>query len=148
MSVLVGAEAIVLLAGLNLQCCLLMLYTLCLPCRLIMAAASDLPSCHLCFSGQQLTTPPLLLCFAPSCRLIMAASDLAAIFASVGISFWTQRSFKEPLIFSAASCLLGECKLQDGQVEGARRGRRSGRRVVSWWTHQISAACSFRSNEA
>ncbi|PRW39266.1 MFS general substrate transporter [Chlorella sorokiniana] len=39
--------------------------------------------------------------------LIMAASDLAALFASVGISFWTQRSFKQPLLFSAAACLAG-----------------------------------------
>ena len=38
----------------------------------------------------------------------MAASDLAALFASVGISFWTQRSFKQPLLFSAAACLAGE----------------------------------------
>jgi len=37
----------------------------------------------------------------------MAASDLAAIFTSVGMSFWTQRSFKEPLLFAAASCLAG-----------------------------------------
>lgn len=37
----------------------------------------------------------------------MAASDFAALFASVGISFWTQRSFREPLLFSATSCLAG-----------------------------------------
>lgn len=37
----------------------------------------------------------------------MAASDLAALFASIGISFWTQRSFKQPLIFSAVACLAG-----------------------------------------
>lgn len=37
----------------------------------------------------------------------MAASDFAALFSSVGISFWTQRSFREPLLFSAASCLAG-----------------------------------------
>lgn len=40
--------------------------------------------------------------------LIMAASDLAALFASVGISFWTQRSFKQPLLFAAAACLAGD----------------------------------------
>ena len=37
----------------------------------------------------------------------MAASDAAAIFTSVGISVWTQRSFKSPLLFSALSCLAG-----------------------------------------
>lgn len=55
--------------------------------------------------------PPLSHWHAPPpaapTGLIMAASDLAAIFASVGISFWTQRSFKQPLLFSAASCLAG-----------------------------------------
>lgn len=50
----------------------------------------------------------LALASASFAGLIMAASDLAALFASVGISFWTQRSFKQPLIFSAAACLAGE----------------------------------------
>lgn len=38
---------------------------------------------------------------------IVGASDAAAILASIGISIWTQVSFKGPLLFSAASCLLG-----------------------------------------
>ncbi|KAI3431392.1 hypothetical protein D9Q98_004446 [Chlorella vulgaris] len=39
--------------------------------------------------------------------LIMAASDLAAVVASLGISFWTQHSFKQPLLFASLSCLAG-----------------------------------------
>ena len=50
---------------------------------------------------------PCQLFAMPPCSLIMAASDFAALFASVGISFWTQLSFREPLLFSAASCLSG-----------------------------------------
>jgi hypothetical protein len=38
----------------------------------------------------------------------MAASDLAAVVASLGISFWTQHSFKQPLLFASLSCLAGE----------------------------------------
>jgi hypothetical protein len=38
---------------------------------------------------------------------IVGASDAAAIFASVGISMWTQWSFKYPLLFSAAMCFAG-----------------------------------------
>jgi hypothetical protein len=38
---------------------------------------------------------------------IVGASDAAAIVASIGISIWTQVSFKGPLLFSATSCLLG-----------------------------------------
>jgi hypothetical protein len=38
----------------------------------------------------------------------MAASDLAALFASLGISLWTQRSFKQPLLASSVACLAGE----------------------------------------
>ena len=42
-----------------------------------------------------------------ACSTIMAASDAATIFTSVGISIWTQHSFKQPLLFSALSCLAG-----------------------------------------
>jgi hypothetical protein len=72
---------------------------------------SNLPS-HV---APALCLPAFLPCCLPvphpscSCSLIMAASDLAAIFASVGISFWTQRSFKGPLLFSASACLAGVC---------------------------------------
>lgn len=38
----------------------------------------------------------------------MAASDLAALVASLGISLWTQRSFKQPLLASSLACLAGE----------------------------------------
>lgn len=47
-------------------------------------------------------------------RLIMASSDIAAILASVGISFWTQVSFKQPLLAAAAACLTGMCRVQGG----------------------------------
>ncbi|PSC71982.1 MFS general substrate transporter [Micractinium conductrix] len=46
--------------------------------------------------------------------LIMASSDIAAILASVGISFWTQVSFKQPLLAAAAACLTGMCRVQGG----------------------------------
>ncbi|GAB4814007.1 hypothetical protein N2152v2_001053 [Parachlorella kessleri] len=38
---------------------------------------------------------------------IVGASDAAAIFASVGVSYWTNFSFKRPLLFSGAACLVG-----------------------------------------
>lgn len=38
---------------------------------------------------------------------IMAASDLAAAFTAVAISYWTNLSFRQPLIFCAAVCVAG-----------------------------------------
>ena len=37
----------------------------------------------------------------------MGASDFAALIASVFISMWTQRSYKEPLLFSSIMCITG-----------------------------------------
>ena len=37
----------------------------------------------------------------------MAASDLAAAFTAVVISYWTNWSFRQPLIFCAAVCVVG-----------------------------------------
>lgn len=52
----------------------------------------------------------------------MAASDLAAAFTAVVISYWTNWSFRQPLIFCAAVCVVGNvvycmrCVLHEGRV--------------------------------
>lgn len=57
-----------------------------------------------------------------------AASDLASLFASVAISFWTQRSYKEPLLFGAAACFLGARGSQGAWGAGG-------------WGHSLAGGC-------
>ncbi len=58
-------------------------------------------------------------------RYIVGASDAAAIFASVGVSYWTNFSFKRPLLFSGAACLVGNLlyclRCATGQDKGMSR---------------------------
>ena len=38
---------------------------------------------------------------------VIGCADIMAIIVSVGYSIWTNRSFKQPLIFASITCLVG-----------------------------------------